>query len=273
MSMKRLFFNTLLLTALAAAPALAEPETPIDFKGIYEFGLGGIPLGRMGLEAVQTADHYSGTCDLMSTGLLKLFVEHKSHTTVDATGKNFSYPDIEYETHYSTRKKAKYVRLAYKGGKLSSEELIPPENYDKRPRVPMEQKENASDPLSFLVNMRMGLIAALKDGRKEFSFMVFDGRRLTEANFEIQETPRMIRRGEEKVAVVSVALTREFLAGFTKSELAKQDLNEPPLYIYFSRDERLIPLAMETSSWFGILTATLVKECRTGESCLLGIKE
>ncbi len=273
MSMKRLFFNTLLLTALAAAPALAEQQIPIDFKGVYEFGLGGIPLGRMGLEANQNAGHYSGTCDLMSTGLLKLFVEHKSHTTVYASGKDFSYSDIEYETHYSTRKKAKYVKLTYKNGKLAGEELIPPENYDKRPRVPMEQKEHASDPLSFLVNMRMALIAALKDNRREFTFTVFDGRRLTEANFEIKETPRMIRRNDKKIAVVSVSLTRKLLAGYTKSELAKQDLHEPPLYIYFSRDERLIPLAMETTAWFGTLTAHLVKECRTGESCLLGIRE
>ena len=58
--------------------------------------------------------------------------------------------------------------------------------------------------------------------------------------------------------------------GFTDSELAEYNKNEPPLTVYFSDDDRLMPLRLETSFWLGMLSATLAKECRTGESCLLG---
>jgi hypothetical protein len=272
MGMERRLCNILLLILLSiASPAgAAEPAIPLDFRGIYAFGMPGISFGNMGIEVEQTSDHYAVSTDISLSGMMKLFVQHKSHTTVEASGQDFKYPNVDYETRYQTKKKKKYVHLIYRDGAISGEILEPPD--PKRPKVPAELKNKAADPLSFILRLREQLAAALAQKRDQFSLYVFDGRRLTEADFTIQNNIRTIRYRGNKVPVVTVMAKRKLIAGYNASELKDQDTNEPPLYIFFSRDERLIPLRLEAKVWFGMLAAELIKECRTGESCLLGMK-
>ena len=49
---------------------------PVNFKGIYEFTFAGLPFGRMGVEIEQSPGHYAITSDVMTTGVIKLFVQH-----------------------------------------------------------------------------------------------------------------------------------------------------------------------------------------------------
>src|SRR5436853_556802 len=145
----RFLFNIFTLAALTLAfPAFAQELPPLNLKALYEFRFGGMMFGRLGVESEQTAEHYTMTLDIASSGLLKLFTQHSSHTTVDANGAHFFYPDVIYDTHYQTKKKKKAVNLVYKGGVLAKETLIPPENPEKRPPVPMELKKDAVNPLS-----------------------------------------------------------------------------------------------------------------------------
>jgi hypothetical protein len=255
------------LTLAAMQPARAAPPDPLEFKGIYSFGFPGLTFGHMGVEIDQDANGYAITADIQSSGIVNVFVRHVSHSTAQASAKN-----IEYESNYQTRKKKRYVNLLWRDGALDEEKLVPPENRKTRPEVPPQLKNNAADPLSFILRMREALADALTAGRKNFSINVFDGRRLTKANFTLQNSPRSINHGGKKLAVITVTVRRELLAGFTASELADHDSNEPTLYVYFSNDKRLIPVRLEANAWFGKLSATLTKECRTGESCLLGLK-
>lgn len=264
-------YNIVCAWVLASAPVFAaDTQLPIDFKGIYEINLGNVAIAKMGLEMEQSASNYAVTGDIASTGIVKLFANHKSHTAVEASGKNFSYPERIYETNYSTKKKKKYIKLVYSNGTVT-DTLIPPENRAKRPEVSAALKKNSYDPLSFIIEMRAMLASSIKAGKKDFSIDVYDGRRLTRANFIIGDQ-KTIRYNDKKTPVLVVTLKRALVAGFTKDELAEYDKNEPPLSIYFSADGRLMPLRLETSFWLGTLSATLVKECRTGESCLLGLK-
>lgn len=73
--------------------------------------------------------------------------------------------------------------------------------------------------------------------------------------------------------VITVDVRRKPLAGFTAKELADYDPHEPTLHMYFTDDARQIPIRVEATVFFGTLSATLAKECRTGESCLLGNKD
>jgi len=305
MAMKHHFFNILFIILLLPYPArAAEGLAPVNFKGIYEFSFAGLPFGRMGVEIGQSQGHYAITTDVTLTGLIRLFVQHTSHTTVEAEGGN-----IHYEAHYQTRKKKHYIRLDYKGGLLKDEEQIPPETHAKRPEVPMEMKKNAADPLSAILKMRQGLWGEMKNlaaqnekcsptlpppqageviattppacgGRKRgepnadsaFSINIYDGNRLTGASFTILGKTT-VRYGDKSLPVIKVAVRRKLLAGFTDSELADYDAKEPPLTLYFSDDDRLLPIKAETTFLLSPLRATLAKECRTEESCLLGLRE
>lgn len=164
MVMKSLLFNIFLLGILSAYPALANRalteinyKDAIDFKGIYQFAFSGLVFGKMGIEYEQTARHYDLTADVALTGLIKLFVTHTSHTTVDADGRN-----ITYETHYHTKKKPRYVKLVYNNGALTEEKALPPEDPKQRPTASAKLKNAAVDPLSFIVRMRRKLAEAFK---------------------------------------------------------------------------------------------------------------
>ncbi len=271
MSMRPILCNVLLLALFFSAQLLQaqEPAIPIAFKGIYEFGMLGITFGRMGVEAEQNAEQYTIVSDIELSGIAKLFTQHKSHTEVKGSGAAFKYSDINYETHYQIKKKKRHIKLVNKDGVLI-EEVVEPFN-PRRPKVPPELKNKALDPLSFLLHMREQLAAALAAKAEEFSMMLFDGRSVTQINVKIEKDPKPLNYKGRKVPVIAISLRRKPIAGFTESELKEFDPKEPELYMYISKDERLVPIVVKTKIWLGTLTGTLVKECGAGESCLLGI--
>ena len=279
MAMNHRFFNILIILLLLPCHARAGDVPPIRFKGIYECTLGGIALGEMEIALAQTPDRYHIESDIRTSGLLNLFVKHKSHAAVDAGGQNFSYPDVSYETNYSTRDKKHYVKLVYRNGVMTEDTQIPPENHLKRPEVPLAMKKDAVDPLSFLLKMRQGLWNSLSHREKvpkatdegAFSVKIYDGNRLTEADFTI-EGKQILPYGDKKLPVIKLGLRRKLLAGFTKSELAEYDPKEATLYVYVTDDERLLPVKIETIFMLNMLSARLVRECAVGESCLPGLR-
>jgi hypothetical protein len=271
--MPRLFINMSLLLLLLDTPAMsAENLTPINEKLYYEAGWSGINFGKIGIEIDEQADKAKVTCDISSSGIMALFIKHSSHTTLTATGSNFTYPDRIYESNYKTRKKARHVKLTYKAGKITEEIIEPPENRDKRPAVPDADKNSAYDLMSFLLQMRSEILSAQKNGKTIFTLNAYDGRRLTQADFNIVGE-KTIKISGEKQKALTVTARRKFLAGYTKGELDDYDPNEPSLTVYFSNDEKLIPLRMEVPFLMQKISADLVKKCTKEESCLLGISE
>lgn len=268
MVMARPFFNILLYMVLLTAPSLAlavEPLQPLHFKGIYEFGFNGVRIGRMGVEIAQSPTDYNMTADVTTSGVLKLFVQHSSHTTVEGTGAEFAYPNRNYESNYQTKKKKKHVKMVVRDGQVE-ETLVPPDS--KRPAVSPELKNSALDPLSIILAIRQKLAG----GNQSFKLNVYDGRRLTAASFVVKGK-RSIPYGNRPMEVTQVNVRRELVAGFTDSELAKHNSNEPAVQMYFPVGQWRMPVRLETRIAFGTVSATLIKECRTGESCLLGNRD
>lgn len=243
----------------------------LEFKGLYDLSYGGIVFGRLGVEIEQSAKHYDITTDIITTGVVKFFVPHKSHSTTDATGTDFAYNHILYESNYQTRNKKKYVKIEVKDGK-SVETLVPPDDRSKRPAVPEADKKNAADPLSFILHVREALHQAMQTGQNSFEVKFFDGRRLSLISITLAGK-KTIDYGNSKRDTVRIAIKRKPIAGFTTSEIEDYSPKEAPLYAYFSDDEKLMPLMLDLNLWFGVVRATLAKECRTGESCLLGVRQ
>lgn len=273
MGIKKRFFNMLpLFVLLLAAPAVAAPALengapPVNFKGLYRFGFSGIEFGKLGMEVRQGPGGYAITSDIMTTGLVRVFVKHSSHTTVSKTG-----PDLVYEASYKTKNKPKYVKMTKKGDNFTEVIATPPDSSGEREPVSAEQREGAYDPLSFVLAMRKELHTIQRDGRKTYSLLYYDGRRVTKGTFRLlgKETI-MLNKTEYKV--IKVAARRELIAGFTPKERRNYNEKEPDVLIYYSDDEKLLPIHLEAKMTFGTISATLEKQCQEGESCLLGNKD
>lgn len=267
------FYNIplLCLLILSSPTAAEEPTSSLEFKGIYDVGLGKVRFARVGLEMEQTPKSYGITSDIIITGILKWFTKHQSHTTSEGTGSNFAYTERSYESNYFTKKKHKNVKMVYAKGRLPDITLLPPEPPGNRSEIKKELLLNHFDPLLAILKMREQLRKTLQEEQDSFMLDVFDGRRMYRANFSIVGKKELLFN-DKKTPVIVTSLRRELKGGFTKSELKKYDPKEPSLTVYFTDDERMMPIRVETHFWFGQISATLVKECRTGESCLFGLK-
>lgn len=253
----------------ADAPVLGA-LAPLNFQAVYSFGLGSMTFGKVGVDIAQKSTGYDMTTDIMSTGIVNMFVQHTSHSVVSAKGKHFPYALVNYETNYQTKKKKKHVTMTYKDGVVTQEEALPPDNRDTRPAVTKAMKDVSVDPLSFIIAMRQKVYEAYQGHKDGFTLYVYDGRRLTQVNFVIVGDTN-VAFDKTKAEVVQVDVSRKQIEGFTASEIADARKKDPPLHVYFTRDERMIPILFEAPMWLGTARASLLKECAKGESCLFGI--
>ena len=268
----RAYINALVIFLCLALPAnAAAPLEDLDFKGQYSFALGGIPFGKLGMEFTQAPTHYSATSDITLTGVVRLFINHTSHTTSSGTGADFRYTNTVYESTYQTRKKPKHVKIERKNGRITYEIAEPPGDGKSRGPVAAADKNPALDPLTIGLGMRTELARALRDGRTHFSLNYYDGRRLTQVDLTLQGE-RTITIGGQDYETYVVDATRKAIAGYTAKEQASIGPNDPTLTLFFSKDKRLLPLRLQVPLLFGTASATLVRECGESESCLMGLR-
>jgi hypothetical protein len=259
-------FNICMLSLFCSYPAHAqEALTPLNFKGVYTFTFAGAEFGLMGLEIAQNGSRTQMASDITTTGLVSLFVKHLSHSTLTGNGGNSIY-----ESNYNTRKKSRYVKLISSDFKIKDELLIPADAPGKRSLVPADLKQQAHSPLDFLLSMREMLFKTMKDNENNYKSLFYDGRRLTRGHFTI-EGRKTIRIGDKKYQTIKVAARRELVGGFTVSEIEDYDTDEPTVYLYYSNDERLVPLRAEFKWGPTTVAATLDKQCGDTESCLLNL--
>lgn len=264
MGMKFSLYNIpLFILLLLAYPVWAkEPLTPIDFKGEYALSFAGIPFGKMDIAITQSPSSYSMQSDIASTGVADVFAKHSSHTNVTAKGKNFKYTSRSYQSHSQTRKKQRDISLEYKDDRLVMEKVLPPDNRENRKELPVALKNSAYDPLSIIIKIRQEIITLRNKAANvhsvDFPINLYDGRRLTQANVSVHER-QMLSVGDIDVPVIHVSIKRKLIAGFTDKELSQYDPNEPPLNLYFSDDEKFLPLRLSIPFTFGSVMATLVK--------------
>lgn len=238
------------------APAAAQSLAPLDISGTYLFSMAGVPFGSMDFSATQNANNYDASADIHTTGLVRVFVQHDSHTTSKGAGANFTYPDSTYESDYQTRKKKKYVKMVRKHNKIAEETITPPDDRNVRPAVEEALKNEAFNPLAYALELRGKMAQCIAANCESFNFNFFDGRRLTQGTFTPQGT-KVIRIGGQKYPTYYVIAKRKPLAGFTAKELKGIPADEPPLAIYFSQDEKLLPVKLDYPMAFGTASAVL----------------
>lgn len=259
----RLYNILLILLLLQAYPsAAADALIGLNFKGSYALSFSGIPFGQMNVAIEQEPSYFRMQTDISSTGMADIFARHSSHTTASGKGKNFRYTQRSYQTRSQTRKKKRDIAMEYRGGRYVMEKVTPPDNRATRKEVPGKLKNDAYDPLSIIIEIRRRIIELRRGGDHvsgvDFPIKLYDGRRLTQAHVEVHDT-RRISIGSETVPALHVTVRREPVAGFTDKELKQYRADEPALNIYFSDDERFLPLKLSIPFTFGSVSATLVE--------------
>lgn len=241
---------------LPFAARAEDPVMPIEFTGHYDMAFATIPFGELDITLSQSPHNYYITNDIRLTGLAKIFVQHESHTTSNGSGANFMYPDSTYESRYSTKNKPKYVRMVTEKGIIVSEKVEPLDSPSTRPPVKAEDKKGAVDPVFLALAIRADLINCLKEHCQAFSQNYYDGRRLIKLDFTYAGEKNIRIKGE-KYPSYRLTVKRTPLAGHTEKELRNIGPNDPTLTIYFSHDERVIPMQLEVPLSFGVASATL----------------
>lgn len=257
----------LLLCASPCRSAEIPPLAPLNFNGVYSFGWNGLPFGEMALKTTEGAGRYTAESRVGFTGLAGLLNSHKS-TAQGSGGTEGGVMRTArvYETFYSTRKKAKHVKLTFaQGGRLAEAVLEPPNNKDKRPDVPAEAVHGAPDPLSYMFALREALHGALQKGESSFSLPLFDGRRLMETQFRIVATHVAPQKSGGPL-LTEVIGTRKALAGFSQKELDDMK-GEPELHAWFTEDAQMIPQTLQFQVMLGRVTAKLARRCEGAELC------
>lgn len=258
--MRLIFINILLLfISLCDSPATAQTLAPIEKKLRYEASFSGIKFGKIDIEIKQQPDKANIICDISSTGIVNLFVKHSSHTTLSASGSDFSYPNRVYESNYKTRNKKRRVKLVYKDNKITEEIIEPKESENKRPKVPEDDKNSAYDLMSFLLQIRKEIANSRIKGNNSFTINIFDGRRLTQTDFTITGN-KTIKISGKKYITIAVSSKRKPISGFSKGEMEDYKPNEPSMTSYFSNDGELIPLRMEIPFLFQYVRADLITD-------------
>lgn len=233
-----------------ASAALA----PLSERMHYDFSWMGMGFGAMDLNAHESAGRYEATMTIRSTGLAQLFSPLSGKIEVNAgPGGRL------YEAFTTSGSKKNHYKLAWDGaGNLTERIVEPAEDPGHRPDVPPELARGVNDPLSFLLNLRQDLSAARDKGEAHFATRIFDTKRVTEAVFTIEGRETIEWQGE-KVPVIHCIGRRVPLAGFTEKEKKRVAKGEPPLHVFFSDDEKLLPIRMHFDAFLGRVKAEMAR--------------
>lgn len=243
--------------AIFCLPLSGALAADTAFIGQYSFSWAGIPLGRLALSIQEKDKAYELRLQVASGGIVNIFTSHDNETVARGGVDDAGYHPAFYESHYTTKKKARHVRLQYDGkGKNTEVFNDPAEDRARRPEVEEKLRDGSYDPLTALMVMRAG----------GTGFRGFDAKRLYEVTPEKGEAQQVKAAGRQQLAVPYI-LRRAPLGGLTEKEKKVYAKGEPPLSLFLSDDERRVPLMMSMPVMLGHVVGVLTKECREWQDC------
>lgn len=265
--MKKIFLAITLLLSLPAGAFAEALERPEEAR-LYKLYWGGMNLGNLVGAIEKAEDGYHFKVNMRSRGLARLITKYQSDTLT-----HFAFTDdhqalpVSFMTKGSLRKKQRIINIDYdQEGLITYENVNPPDKRWKRPAVKKESKAGSMDPLTMLINVRKRVIDYLQGGEKEFTYLLYEGRRLSKLYFTIHGKMRLTI-GSEEFPVIHVHARRDPLEGFTNREKEKMAMEEPVIDMYLSDDEFLLPVKAVGEIPVGNAIMLLKKVCKTMEEC------
>ena len=205
---------------------------------------------------------------IQSRGIAKRFLKYwsvsKSLVNIDDSGNISSQ---YFFTKSATKRKTREINLSYdEAGNLAGEEVIPPDNRKKRPFVEDDLKYIATDPHSIILVSRKKIKESLDNNISNFSIPVYDGRRLTNVDFNIIGK-KNISYNSNDTEVIHVIIQRQAISGYTEREIKRMETENPPINIYLENNDTMLPLIVRAKAPIGSAYIRLVKECVDINSC------
>jgi hypothetical protein len=257
--------NFLLLFALMipffCLPAhAAEPPQLELLKGEYKYRISwnGIKIGRVSLFFEETPEHYRVLVDTKTSGIVRMFHPLKSTTIGEGRKIEGRYvPEFYHANSDSDDGKGRTAKLYFDPeGNVERREVNPLDDPNWRPVVPLSELTGALDPVSTFFVMRQEISANIVRDIRTTRVHVYDGRRLAEIS--VRAVNAGTKRIHDKVTpMLNTVITRKPINGYTPKELKKFEAGDPVLHLYFSRDNRFVPIAAEAYLRFGTIAATL----------------
>jgi hypothetical protein len=240
-------FLALLILLFPTLSLASEPSANFNMKQSYRVYVKGIHIAD--LRAQVNAGKIQANIE--SYGLAKKISKYWSNDTTTYSFKNGQFVPIHYFTEFNQRQGGRTVEIKYdEKGHITFEQVIPPDNRQKRPAVDDKLKNGAFDPLTAAMIARQNIINSLKNGTKTFSMNFYDGRRLARLEFNIEGKGTININGKTR-NVINVTFKRFPLEGFTNNELKRIQTEEPTFNMSLSDDELLIPLKADIYSDLG----------------------
>ncbi|MBM3617548.1 MAG: DUF3108 domain-containing protein [Alphaproteobacteria bacterium] len=273
------------LLCLAPSPALLAQETASsavlssatalkDYNdtGVYDVTWNKLPVGFLVMDAHEDAGTYKVDVVTRATGALKLATKHSSTMNARGIKRNGGYTPQHFETVFKLRGDTRTITLDYDtSGNLVAETNEPPEPEWKRPKVPLELKVNAIDPMTLFYAHRPFIHKAIRSGNREFTLRYYEGRRLTDLYYTVGEVED-VQIGKEKHPLLHVSVLRKPVAGYKEKELKEMREKDMKLQLFLTTDGRYMPLKFVVDAKMGAFYATYKQSCPSVDACVKAMK-
>lgn len=253
----------LLFVALTpvALPAQVPELSPLNYETKYEVTMGGLTIGRLRITALEDAFGYRMVVDTKTKGIVDFFAPLESVAIVKGAVVEGNYVPTLYTSKVlkDGNDKNRKVEIVYDvDGNIAKRSRVPGDDPKWRPVVSLKEINGAPDPMTGSFMLRSKLREAMARNERETSIITYDGARLVRMKAKVVSRAR-IKIQDKYVNAINTIITREPINGYTPKELKKFKAGDPVIHVFFSADERLMPLQATISLFYGDINATLTE--------------
>lgn len=248
---------------LLATQAFAENAHPANATRLYEVHWGGLHIADLAGEI--SKNHFA--VDIKSYGMVKKISKYKSHSELDFSFENGKYVPKKFFTTSRQRHGKRDIKISYNdNAAIKKEQVTPPDKRFKRPAVADNMKKFVVDPLTAALISRIKIKQALESGKSNFSFNIYDARRLSRLEFQV-EGKTTIKLHGKKTPAIKMSFRRAPIAGHTQNELKRQKGEEPDFTVFLSDDEAMLPIKAYATAPLGKAIITMKRDCESISEC------
>ena len=248
---------------LSLVPQLAQSAEPAlkpwNFTARYDVAWTGMTIGRILITATEDATGYHMTVDTKTHGIATMF--SKERRIAEASGTRTAdgtYIPGRFESRPQDQDKGDHTVLTYDAaGKLANRTRDPDDDPNWRPPVPREQANIATDPITAGFIIRHALSHTLDSGEDTLSTHTYDGARLAQMRVHLVNPSTPLTIMDHPTNAIDLTIARQPIAGYTPKERKKFEAGDPIIHLYFTADDRRIPLRATIATSFGEISATL----------------
>ena len=204
-----------------------------------------------------------------SYGIVRKVSKYRSKTQSKFDFADGRFVPLSFYAEFTQRNGGRSIDIKYdESGNIIHEKVTPPDKRYKRPAVEDEMKINTVDPLTAFLAARLKLIENMQAGKQNFSFNMYDGRRLSRLDFKIKGRYERDFEDHGKQKIIEVAFRRNPVAGYTDNELERIDGEEPDFTVFLTDDDKLLPIKVDAKAKLGTAVLLYDKDCDDIEVCI-----